>query len=70
MSETLIKDIFRRAHGEGRSALFEHEVYRLLGAAGIASTPKHAVLSGGSEAADELVASFPGSRVVVKIVSA
>jgi len=70
MSETLIKDIFRRAHGEGRSALFEHEVYRLLGAAGIASTPKHAVLAGGAEPSDELVASFPGSRVVVKIVSA
>ena len=70
MSETLIKDIFRKAHSEGRSSLFEHEVYRLLGAAGIAATPKHEVLAGGSEAADELVASFPGSRVVVKVVSA
>ena len=35
MSETLINDIFRRAHSEGRSTLFEHEVYRLLAAAGI-----------------------------------
>ena len=70
MSETLIKDIFQRAHSQGRSALFEHEVYRLLAAAGIATTPKHTVLSAGSEAADELVASFPGSRVVVKIVAA
>ena len=70
MSETLISDIFRKAHSEGRSALFEHEVYRLLAAAGIAATPKHEVLAGGSEAADELLASFPGSRVVVKIVSA
>jgi len=69
MSETLIKDIFQRAHSEGRSALFEHEVYRLLAAADIAKTPKHAVLASESEAADELVASFPGSRVVVKIVS-
>ena len=69
MSETLIKDIFQRAHSQGRSALFEHEVYRLLAAAGIASTPKHEVLAGGSEAADELVASFPGCRVVVKIVA-
>ena len=70
MSETLISDIFRKAHSEGRSALFEHEVYRLLAAAGIAATQKHEVLAGGSEAADELLASFPGSRVVVKIVSA
>ena len=69
MNETLIKDIFQRAHSQGRSSLFEHEVYRLLAAAGIAATPKHEVLASGSEAADELVASFPGSRVVVKIVS-
>ncbi|TSA15069.1 MAG: CoA-binding protein [Comamonadaceae bacterium] len=69
MSETLINDLFRKAHSEGRSSLFEHEVYRLLAAAGIAATPKHEVLANGSEAADELVASFPGSRVVVKIVS-
>ena len=69
MSEAQIKDIFRTAHSQGRSALFEHEVYRLLAAAGIAKTPKHAVLASESEAADELVASFPGSRVVVKIVS-
>ena len=69
MSETLINDIFRKAHSEGRSALFEHEVYRLLGAAGIARAPKHQMLTGGAEPADELLASFPGSRVVVKVVS-
>ena len=71
MSDTpaAINDIFRTAHSEGRSALFEHEVYRLLTAAGIASTPRHAVIAGGAEPGDELLASFPGSRVVVKIVS-
>ncbi|MCX7174650.1 MAG: acetate--CoA ligase family protein, partial [Proteobacteria bacterium] len=69
MSATLINDIFRKAHSEGRSALFEHEVYRLLAAAGIAATPRHVVLAGGAEPADELLASFTGSRVVVKIVS-
>ena len=69
MSTTLINDIFRTAHSEGRSSLFEHEVYRLLAAAGIASTPRHQVLAGGAEPADELLASFAGSRVVVKIVS-
>ncbi len=69
MSETLIKDIFRTAHSEGRSSLFEHEVYRLLAATGIASTPKHEVLAGAAEPADELLASFAGNRVVVKIVS-
>ena len=64
-----IKDIFRTAHSEGRSTLFEHEVYRLLTAAGIASTPRYELLTGGAEPADELLASFAGSRVVVKIVS-
>ena len=64
-----IHDIFRKAHGEGRSTLFEHEVYRLVAAAGIASTPRIEVLAPGAEPADELLASFPGSRVVVKVVS-
>ena len=69
MSETLIKDIFRKAHNEGRSSLFEHEVYRLLAAAGIASTPRHEVVANETELADELLASFAGSRVVVKVVA-
>ena len=69
MSATLINDIIRTAHSEGRSSLFEHEVYRLLAVAGIASTPRHEVVAGGAEPTDELLASFPGSRVVVKIVS-
>ena len=64
-----IKDIFRTAHSEGRSTLFEHEVYRLLTAAGIASTPRYEVIASGAESGDEQLASFPGSRVVVKIVS-
>ena len=69
MSEARINDIFRRAHSEGRSSLFEHEVYRLLAVAGVASTPRHEVLAGGTGPSDELLASFAGSRVVVKIVS-
>ena len=64
-----IKDIFRTAHSEGRSTLFEHEVYRLLTAAGIASTPRYEVIASGAECGDEHLASIPGSRVVVKIVS-
>ena len=64
-----IKDIFRTAHSEGRGTLFEHEVYRLLTAAGIASTPRYEVIASGAESGDEQLASFPGSRVVVKIVS-
>ncbi|MDD5335375.1 MAG: acetate--CoA ligase family protein [Rhodoferax sp.] len=69
MSEALINDIFRRAHSEGRSALFEHEVYRLLGVAGVGKAPRHEVIAAGTEPTDEQLASWPGSRVVVKIVS-
>ncbi len=69
MTEALIKDIFQKAHGEGRSALFEHEVYRLLAASGIAATPRHVVIAGDSQATDAQLASLPGSRLVVKIVS-
>lgn len=65
-----IDDVFRKAHRDGRASLFEHEVYRLLAAAGIAATPRHEVIAAGAEAPDELLASFPGSRVVVKVVSA
>jgi acyl-CoA synthetase (NDP forming) len=64
-----IKDIFQKVHGEGRSSLFEHEVYRLLAAAGIARAPRHQVIAVGAEPSEELLASFPGSRVVVKVVS-
>ena len=70
MSEILINNIFRTAHSGGRSSLFEHEVYRLLSVVGIARTPRHELVADGAEPADELLASFAGSRVVVKIVSA
>ncbi len=69
MSETLINDIFRTAHSQGRSALFEHEVYRLLAAAGIARAPKHELLAPGAEPTHEMLATFSANRVVLKIVS-
>jgi acyl-CoA synthetase (NDP forming) len=64
-----IDDIFRRAHREGRSSLFEHEVYALLAAAGIAAAPRHQVLAAGTAPSDDVLASFPGPRVVVKVVA-
>jgi acyl-CoA synthetase (NDP forming) len=64
-----IDDIFRKAHREGRSSLFEHEVYALLAAAGIAAAPRHQVLAAGTAPSDDVLASFPGPRVVVKVVA-
>ena len=69
MNGALINDILRRAQEEGRSSLFEHEVYRLLAAADIARTPRHEVIARGTEPTDELLGSLPGDQVVVKIVS-
>jgi acyl-CoA synthetase (NDP forming) len=68
-SRAAIGEMFRKAHAAGRSSLFEHEVYALLGAAGIASAPRHVVLAAGTEPTDEQLASFAGSRLVVKVVS-
>jgi acetate---CoA ligase (ADP-forming) len=64
-----IADIFRNAHREGRSSLFEHEVYALLAAAGIAAAPRHEVIAAGTAPSDSVLASFPGNRVVVKVVA-
>jgi acyl-CoA synthetase (NDP forming) len=64
-----IVDIFRNAHREGRSSLFEHEVYALLAAAGIAAAPRHEVIAAGAAPSDSVLASFPGNRVVVKVVA-
>jgi acyl-CoA synthetase (NDP forming) len=64
-----IADIFRNAQREGRSSLFEHEVYALLAAAGIAAAPRHEVIAAGTAPSDSVLASFPGNRVVVKVVA-
>ena len=55
-----INDIFQKAHREGRSSLFEHEVYRLLAAAGIASTPRHEVIAVGARADGRTSGVVPG----------
>jgi acyl-CoA synthetase (NDP forming) len=64
-----VNGIFQKAHRDGRSSLFEHEVYALLAAAGIATTPRHQVVPAGAVPSDDVVASFPGSKLVVKVVA-
>ncbi|MGE5715331.1 MAG: acetate--CoA ligase family protein, partial [Acidobacteriota bacterium] len=64
--------ILRKARGDGRTALFEHEVYALLGAAGF-DVPRHVFWNGApgrvpTEIEDFLEGS-KGDDVVLKIVS-
>jgi acyl-CoA synthetase (NDP forming) len=63
-----IDPIFARAERDGRSFLFEHEVYALLRAAGI-GVPKTLFVRSGRKVSSRDLAGFAGSEVVLKIVS-
>lgn len=64
-----ISPIFRNAENEGRNSLYEHEVYELLKCSGIFDTPEFMLLKKDDELSNEELQSFPGERVVLKIVS-
>jgi len=57
------------ARAAGRSLLFEHEGFALAAAAGI-GVPRHLLLHDATGLRSEALASLPGDRVVVKVVSA
>lgn len=57
------------AYNEGRKQLYEHEVYRLIELVGAISPPRHTFVPKGSSISEEVLASYPGERVVVKLVS-
>ncbi len=54
---------------QGRTRLFEHEVYAIVEAVGAIRPPRHVFLPCGQVPSDEVVASLPGRRVVLKLVS-
>ncbi len=62
-----IDRILQEAHGDGRSTLFEHEVYGVLAAVGV-ETPRCAFVRDPSEVTEALLKPF-GSAVMVKTVS-
>ncbi|MFI5386626.1 MAG: indolepyruvate oxidoreductase subunit beta [Fimbriimonadales bacterium] len=57
------------AYDEGRSQLYEHEVYRLIELVGAISPPRHTFVPKGSTIAEEVLQNYPGDRVVIKLVS-
>ena len=63
----VIDGIFRGALEDGRTVLYEHEVYRMLRAVGL-ETPNYVVVKSEKEVGEELVKRFHG-KMVVKVVS-
>lgn len=62
-----IDKVFKTALEDGRTVLYEHEVYEMLKCVGL-ETPDYVVVRDEKEVNDELVKRFYG-RIVVKIVS-
>ncbi len=58
------------AYDEGRSQLYEHEVYRLIELVGAISPPRHTFVPKGSAISEDVLANFAGDKIVLKLVSA
>jgi acyl-CoA synthetase (NDP forming) len=63
-----IDRLFEGAEGEGRSFLFEHEVYAMLGLAGVA-VPMHRFVSKGRMVEPKDLAGFKSAELVLKVVA-
>jgi len=64
-----ITDTFARADQEGRSFLYEYEVYSLLARSGAETPPKSSFIPKGARSSDEQLMALPGEKAVLKIVS-
>ena len=62
-----IDSVFEKASAEGRNMLFEHEVYDILGNAGL-DVPHYVFLENPGDATEETLMQF-GDKIVIKIVS-
>lgn len=63
------ESLLRNAYDEGRSQLYEHEVYRLIELVGAITPPRHVFVNKGATIAADVLDQFPGTRVVLKLVS-
>lgn len=64
-----VTGLFQHAREQGRDSLFEYEVYDLLRFSGAETPPGTQFLARGAKPSDQALASMPGDRVVLKIVS-
>ncbi len=65
----VIENLFRSAHGAGRSVLLEHECYQLLADAGAEAAPDHILIPADAHPTPGDLEAVPGDKVVLKIVS-
>ncbi|MCC7231143.1 MAG: indolepyruvate oxidoreductase subunit beta, partial [Fimbriimonadaceae bacterium] len=63
------ESLLHNAYDEGRSQLYEHEVYRLIELVGAITPPRHVFVNKGATIAADVLEQFPGTRVVLKLVS-
>jgi indolepyruvate ferredoxin oxidoreductase beta subunit len=63
------ESLLKGAYDEGRSQLYEHEVYRLIELVGAITPPRHVFISRESTVSEDVLRQFPGERVVLKLVS-
>ncbi len=64
-----IQGILEDAQKEGRTQLYEHEVYALVELAGAISPPRHFGVTSGSQVTAEKLEPLRSRRVVLKIIS-
>jgi len=64
-----LEEILRSAREDGRTSLFEHEVYDFLRLSGSETPPRSRLILKGVKPSDEDLSGIPGDRVVLKIVS-
>ena len=64
-----ITTIMANAHDEGRSFLYEYEVYSLLSCSGAETVPKFILVQRNDRISDDDLQRLPGDKVVIKIVS-
>jgi len=64
-----ITSMLNAAHEEGRTSLYEYEVYSLLSESRAETPPQCSFIPRGSRSSDEALNALPGEKVVLKIVS-
>ncbi|RLE30646.1 MAG: CoA-binding protein [Acidobacteria bacterium] len=65
----VIENLFRSAHGAGRSVLLEHECYQLLEGIGAEAAPDHILIPADAHPTPGDLEAIPGDKVVLKVVS-
>lgn len=66
---TAVAQLLLEVERDKRTQLYEHEVYRIVELVGAISPPLHVFIPSGMNVTADMLARFPGERVVLKVVS-